>query len=439
MDNTSSSAARVGFLLLVATLLLIAGVYMVGDGGGFLADYSRFQTLFPSATGLRADGRVYLSGVQVGKVEAIGFPANPSEENQNKILVTLAIRSEYALRIRADSFAWIESEGLLGDKSISIRMGDPKAEAIPEGGILRTMDRSLIAGLVGQELVTGTSDLLENMITLIKEINAGKGTLGQLITNPQLYQNLDRFLVTLTTTTGEVEGIAQDMKGLIAEIRTQKGTLGKLILSEEYASEFTGAVESAHRLISSLAKVMEPVEKGEGSIGKLIKDETLHRSLVDATGKLAAAADRLDATLKAMGDNRSAAGRFLVDREMGESFGRLIARLEGGSLELERILGKVNSGEGSLGMLIHDASIAASIRDLFLGVQESDLLIGVARRAEEKGRAIRFRDERLVRESTRKETEKDIQGRRAPFEEGKPLPAVGPIESNPPAPPSEKR
>ncbi len=440
MENTTSSAARVGFLLFVATLLVIGGVYLVGDGGGLLADYTRFRALFPSASGLRTDARVRLSGVQVGKVEAIGFPVRPSEEDQNKILVTLAILSDHAPRIRADSFAWIESEGLLGDKSISIRPGDPKAEPIPQGGTLRTMDRSLIAGLVGQELVSNTSDLLENMITLIREINAGKGTLGQLITNPQLYENLDRFLATLTTTTAEVEGIAKDMKGLVAEIRSQKGTLGKLILSEKYASEFTGAVESANRLIGSLAKVVEPIEKGEGSIGKLIKEETLHRSLVEATNKLAAAADRLDAALKAMADNRSAAGRFLVDREMGENFDRLIARLEGGSRELEKILVKVNSGEGSVGMLIHDASIAASIRDLFLGVQESDLLVGVARRAEEKGRAIRFRDERLARETNRKETEKDARGAGGPlFDEGKPLPAIGPTEPNAPASPPEKR
>jgi phospholipid/cholesterol/gamma-HCH transport system substrate-binding protein len=352
--------------------------------------------------------------------------------------VTIEIQSQFADLIREDSFAWVQSESLLGEKALSIKTGDPRRPKLSPGGVIKQMDRALIQDLVGAELVSGTTELLENMMSLLKEINAGKGTLGQLIRNPELYNNLNRFTRSLATTSDELDGIAKDMREIIGEIRQQKGTLGKLIFSEEYAQEFTQAVQGANRLIDSAGKVLDPISRGQGTAGKLVRDEELYNSLVASAKTLSSVAERLDGSLKAMKENRSVLGRLLEDPEMGKRFERLAESLEHGTGNLEGILAKINSGEGSLGMLIEDPSIVVSLRNIFTGVQDNGLLMSVARRAEEKGREIRFRDELLARRASQEETERVAKGAEKPGEpraasgrEGQGVPAPSAAPSTP--------
>lgn len=406
MDSSGGSSARVGIVFFISILLLMTGVYMVGNGLIF-QDYTTYQAEFPSTPGLRKDARVFLSGVQVGKVEEITFSR---DLNSRSIMVTLAVQSEFANRIRENSMAWIQTEGLLGDKSVGITLvGDTPRPQLAPGARIETMDRSLMADLIGEDLTRDTGALLENLIALIQEVNQGEGSLGQLLKNDELYQNLNRFAGSLATTSDELTEVTRDIKDIIAEVRTQKGTLGKLIFSEKYAAEFTSAVQNVNRLMGSLADVMDPIRKGEGTIGKLVSDDALYHELKRATAGVSSVTERIDSSLEAMTSNRSVLGRIVEDPEMGQRFERLLSTLERGAGGLERVLAKIDSGDGSLGMLLNDPSIAASLRDLFLGVSESSTLLAIVRRAEEDGREYRLRDEQLARSTSGKETRENLK------------------------------
>jgi phospholipid/cholesterol/gamma-HCH transport system substrate-binding protein len=423
MDSQSGSAARVGFVILIGTLLVIAGFYLVGGGGGFFSEYTHYHLFFPSVTGLRSEARVYLDGAPAGKVDEIGFS---KQDVKNKIVVTIAVESKLSDLIREDSLSWLQSEGLLGDKAVMIKSGDPSLNTIPERGTIKTVDRSLIAEIIGPGIVSGTSDLVENMITLLREINSGQGTLGQLLRNPELYENLNQFTKTLAVTTDDLSMISRDLKGIIAEVRQQKGTLGKLIFSEEYARGIQKAVEGANRLLDSLARVVEPVSKGEGTLGRLLREDGIYKDFASALSSFSSVSGRVERALIAMSENKSLVGRALGDPDTGERFARLVASLEQSSAHLQSILAKVDGGPGSANMFISDPSIAASIRDTFLGVSEGGVLRNVARRAEETGRGIQYREQRQLLEASRRETERS---RKLEIENGgRPLPATGPSE-----------
>jgi phospholipid/cholesterol/gamma-HCH transport system substrate-binding protein len=443
METARGSAARVGFVIFVAMLLVIGAFYLVGDGGGIFRDYKRYRLLFPTTTGLRKGALVEISGVPAGRVEDISFPKDP---NQRKILVTITVQSRVADRIRKDSFAWIQTQGLLGDKEVAVLAGDPVFPALPPDSVIETKQRSFVQEFVGPELVSGTADLLENMVSVLKEINSGKGSLGQLLKNPELYDNLNRFAHSLAGTSEDLQKITSDLQGIIVEVRSQKGTLGKLVFSEDYAAQFTHAIQSVNLLMDSLTKVFDPIGKGEGTLGKLVHDDQLHGKISAALDKLSSAAGRMDTSLRNLVENRSIVGRALEDPELGQRFQQLILDLERGADALKKILAKVEAGEGSLGMLVQDPSIAASMRDVFLGVRENSFLTSLARRAEETGRAIRFRDERLVQKRAEEESERDLrsgekrpearpQPAAGPEGQGKPVPSSGPTGPPPPPPP----
>lgn len=276
MSESKGSAARVGFVVFIATLIMVVGVWFIG--GGWLTHYVSYQLTFPSTTGLHSNARVYLSGIQAGRVGNIEF----SSTEFSKILVVVEIQTKYVNRVRTDSIAWIQSEGLLGDKSICILAGEnPNAKELKPGSMIPTMDKSFIDSFVGKGLINNANDLLENTSKLVKDINEGKGIISQLIKDPEWSNRFER---TMT-----------DME------------------------------KSAERL--------------------------------------------------------------------------------------ESILDKIDKGEGSIGILVNDPTMAVSLKDLFLGVQESKMMTNLIRRAEETGRKLRIDDER-VQKQMRQETDRVLEGLR---------------------------
>jgi hypothetical protein len=147
----------------------------------------------------------------------------------------------------------------------------------------------------------------------------------------------------------------------------------------------------------------------------------------------------VDDLLRKAEGSGSVLGRLATDGEMGRGVEGLVARLERSAGSLEKILSLVERGEGSLGMLLHDPSIAASLRDVFLGVADAGLVHGLVRSAERSGREAYLRDLNLAR----REAEEVLRARalaRVRGEtgengkagsangDGKPVPAAGPLE-----------
>jgi len=273
MNEFQGSAARVGFVVFIAMLIVMMGLWSIS--GGLLTHYVPYQMTFPSTAGLHSSARVYLSGIQAGKVGNIEF----SNTEFSKILVVVEIEAKYASRVRTDSIAWIQSEGLLGDKSICILAGEnPKAEELKPGSAIPTMDKSFIDSFVGKGLINNATDLLENTSKLVKDINEGNGTISQIIKDP------------------------------------------------EWANRF-------ERMMIHIEKSME---------------------------------------------------------------------------RLESILDKIDKGEGSVGILVNDPTMAVSLKDLFLGVQESRMMTNLIRRAEQTGRNIHLDEERAKNQMTQ-ETDRILE------------------------------
>src|ERR1041384_284368 len=180
MESSRGSAARVGFVVFIAMVVVIVAVYVIGDGGGIFREYSQYFSYFPSTEGLRTNAKVLLNGVEVGKVEEIGFP---KDIDQTSILVTLSVQTKVTNRIREDSLAWIKAQNFLGDKEVHITVGSPSKAKLPPGSTIRGTDRSAIVDIVGPAMASSTSELLENFMTLLRELNAGKGSVGQFLKN----------------------------------------------------------------------------------------------------------------------------------------------------------------------------------------------------------------------------------------------------------------
>jgi phospholipid/cholesterol/gamma-HCH transport system substrate-binding protein len=424
----------VGFVLFVATVVVIASLFLVGDGQNFFADHVEYQVALPSAGGLKTGSKVLLGGVQAGSVRRISFSPDLTS---NEVLLSLAIEKSYKDRIREDSFAWLENQGLLGDACIYVKLGVAGDHPLPQGSMIRYKDHPMLDSIAGEEIRESTTGLLKALTSVLSDASQGQGTLGQFLKNPELYNNLNTFTRSMAVLTQDVAAISKELKEVIAEVKSQKGTLGQLIFSEDYARSFATAVREASVLVGSLREIVDAVKTGKGSVGKLFADDSFHDAGKRALEGLGRASARLDDLLAKAESSRSVLGRVMTDERMGQNVEELVSRLERSAASLESVLGIVERGEGSVGMLVHDPSVATSLRDVFRGVSDSGLMQNAVRNAERDGREAYLRDSSLAK----REAEEVLRVRAlrrleqttpASDSSGVPVPASGRVDASAP-------
>ena len=351
MDRaTKTSSINVGFVMFVATVVVIIALFWVGSGNGIFQKQAQYHFMCPSTSRLKDGSRVYLSGVPVGKVEEIDFVDDLSI---NSVKVTVSVAEKVSRRIREDSSVSLQSDGLLGDVSVHISMGTSDSIGLPVNNQIRYLQSSPLEGFVGAEFTGTAGDVLRELVVVLKAIESGEGTVGKLLREPELYDNLNAFLKSLATLSVKLDQVATDMGTFSDAVTQEKGVLGKLLLSEEYERDLARAIAGTAEIVVKLKNA-----------------------------------------LSASDDKSSVVTRLFFDERLGERLDNVLVKLEAGSDSLSLVLGMLERGEGSVGQLLHDPSIAASIKDLFLGIQEVGYMRNIIQNAELQGREAKTGDDR---------------------------------------------
>lgn len=263
-----------GVFLIVALSLLAYAIYRVGDLFDVFADRYTIVTLVTRADGLLVGAPVTLAGQRVGQVESIDFlPLDGRPEN---LSIELSINENIREYVRADSYARVRTQGLLGDRYVDIAPGSPEAPIVQPGDTIPGIDP------IDMEEVLATANtslmqlqaLASDLRAITGTILAGEGTLGRLLLEDALY-------VQMVAATGELQV-------LLAEIRESDGTLGRLVRDPELYDRLVGAIARVDSL-TALAL------SGGGTIGRLLRDDAIYQGVLGVIG-------RADTTIAGLGE-----------------------------------------------------------------------------------------------------------------------------------------
>src|SRR5256714_7723384 len=127
---------RVGIFVLVGMAAFLGMVYALGARARLFEARYTIHADFTEVGGLVEGATVRLAGVQIGRVSAVNLPPQPG----GKVRVDLTIGRRFSDRIRKNSVARIETQGLLGDRIVEITVGDASAPAVAPGGVLVSRD-----------------------------------------------------------------------------------------------------------------------------------------------------------------------------------------------------------------------------------------------------------------------------------------------------------
>jgi phospholipid/cholesterol/gamma-HCH transport system substrate-binding protein len=310
---------KVGLFVLVGMFIVLAGIFYV-TGAGILAAKYQLHTYLPEVEGLKTGAPVRLNGVEVGNVDSIGMNPQPGGDRMRNIEIVMSIDRRYEKEIRTDSTASLITEGLLGNRYVTVDRG-VTGTVIPNQGEVRGVEEKAIKQIVerGADLVQNLNVLSQRINDLVGGIETGKGTVGKLLVDEELYKRLTNATAGAEKIVSDVQAgkgtlgqlVASDelyrkvnssvnrVDTMLADIQSQKGTLGKIIYDPTF-------YDNAKQFVERGNAVLGDVRAGKGTLGKLATDETLYNKLRDAATNVESATAKLNT-------GQSTMGKFFTD------------------------------------------------------------------------------------------------------------------------------
>ena len=304
------SELKLGIIVVAALALAAFFAFMVGGEGGLPWQRYHLKTRFANVQGLKSGAVVRLSGVEVGQVSDVAFVGAQVE-------VTLELSEDVQDKITDQSKAMIGSISLLGETAIDINaVGAGKP--LPDWGYIKS---ARTPGQIAEVAEQANAGIVE-ITNLLKDIRSGKGTIGKLFTDEQVYK--------------EFASLAAAADEVVQNLNKGRGTMGKLLNDE-------AAYRSLQESLDHLASMTRKINAGEGSLGKLLKDEDFAKSLTSATGNF----DKITGGLER---GEGSMGKLLKDEA-------LYKRLDAVTTRLDTLLARLNDGQGTAGQLLQDKKL----------------------------------------------------------------------------------
>lgn len=287
---------KIGILVLLGAGILILGVNYL-KGFNPLGSGTEFHAIYNRVDGLAVSNPVIVNGFKVGQVASINFDAR----GNGALHVTFLI-DEPNLQLTQGTTARIVSNDLFGTKAIDLIAG--RGAGLAQTGDTLTADIEMgIAESVKQELIplrqrtdqliAGVDEILLNLQTVFQD-SATQGLPKAFESIQRTMQNLESTSKTLDVTVAEnrtaLKGIIDNMESLTGFVNSQQGALSNALgnfsqISDSLAElQLSTTLRRADQSVAELNRLLSGLNAGEGSLGKLLKSDSLHDGLV-ATNK----------------------------------------------------------------------------------------------------------------------------------------------------------
>jgi phospholipid/cholesterol/gamma-HCH transport system substrate-binding protein len=369
---------RVGVFVLVALATFLGLVYALGARARLFEARYTIHADFTEVGGLVEGATVRLAGVQIGRVAGVHLPGAPG----GKVRVDLNIARRYAERIRKDSVARLETQGLLGDKIVEITVGTTGAPALASSDVLAARDpadfgRVLAAGAETAKDVAALAAALRetaetmNQSKLIESAATTVNKLGRVVDQAEHGRGwAHALLYEEPVALRRVNELIATTQTLVERVEKGQGAAGVLVSTEGTAS--------AKRFVAAMDRISAMVEQPEREQGLLpgLLFDPKYRPILD---DLRTVAHNLREVSDRLVGGRGTLGSLVADSGDQGELRLTLQDLRAAVANLKAISEKINEGEGTVGLLIADPTIYERLVAILDGAQRSFLLRSMIR------------------------------------------------------------
>ncbi len=196
---------RLGLFVAGGLAIFVLAIFIIGKQKNLFNPVFKLTTTFYSVSGLQVGNNIRFSGINVGTVDNIHII------NDSTVRVDLMIRKEVHQFIKSDCEVAIGSEGLIGDKLLTITQGSNDAPLAKEGQELASTEPVETDAIMASLQVTAQNAeiITQQLAEIMTKINKGRGTMGRLIQDTTIAENLNQTIVNLKTSS---KGLDENMK-----------------------------------------------------------------------------------------------------------------------------------------------------------------------------------------------------------------------------------
>jgi phospholipid/cholesterol/gamma-HCH transport system substrate-binding protein len=308
---------KVGGLIVAALGVLTIAAFQLGHAANLFERRYQLITFLPNASGLREGGSVTVAGQLAGVIKQIEFMPVDADTARN-LRLRIEINQSLQQQVREDSRARIKTMGLLGDKVLDISVGTPRFGALVAGDTISTSEsvdyEQVIAqasGAVG-DMVALTSDLRRLTGGLVR----GEGTMGQLLANRSLYDQLGSTMSQLNS--------------VLVRLERPSGTFGRMLDDPTLYNRMT-------EVLGSLDTLVAQMHSPNGTLGRMLTDDTLYTRMVTVTA-------RADSILQLVRSGNGFASKMLTDQTLYDQLNKAVTDLNAILEDVRRNPGKYFKG-----------------------------------------------------------------------------------------------
>lgn len=323
------SQLKIGIIAGTAFVILFILVFLLTSAKNPFSHYALLRTYMDNAAGLPDGTEVRLNGIIIGFLETPRL--TESRDPKRAVEFDMMVKPDFLPQIPDDSTVAIAASTLLGGKVIDITKGVSMV-AVKSGAELRSAQLEDIPQLMGEMKVVLDSlqTIVAHVDNLLGGIEQGKGNIGKLLKDEELYDRLN--------------GIAAEGQKLLTDVRGANGTLGKLIYDDTLYRDLDAPLKRVDSMIAAL-------QGGQGTAGKLLKDSALYDEARQSLSEIHALLNELNA-------GKGTAGKLVKDDQLYRHMDDLVAKFN-------VTVDKINAGQGTLGQLavnpqLYDALTSAT-------------------------------------------------------------------------------
>jgi len=287
-----SREQRVG-LFFLGGILLFVGFIEATVGTGLFSRGYRVWAEFADVQGLTTGAQVRVAGVKAGSVREIRL--EPGR-------VRVALQLQNGIELHEDALARLDFQALSGARFLTIDRGSPDRKLVAPDATIRSESAAGISQMVDEldkvggslreladslnenqdrllktvsemleENRSGLQQMVKNFGGITEKLNSGHGTLGKLLNDPALYDEVTMTMAAIRESFG-------DIRKVTGRLARGEGTLGRLLLADDgMYDELRETVASLNLTMGNFAEVSDQVRRGQGTIGRLVADDALYR------------------------------------------------------------------------------------------------------------------------------------------------------------------
>jgi phospholipid/cholesterol/gamma-HCH transport system substrate-binding protein len=317
------SQLKVGVIVLISVVILTTLLFLMtsSSGLGVFSHKLTVTTYFENAAGLKTGAAVNLNGVTIGTVQRVVVTTAP-ERKLTPVQVVMKLDGKYQQSLHTDSTAALTTVGVLGDTVIDINSQVATGPPLQDGDTLNTLETPSIQDVVKQSqgTIENLNTILAKLNTVVDNLESGKGSFGQLLVNPDLY---NKFVATMDS-----------VQQTTAKLNSPNNTLGKFLNDN---GKMYDQVDDALLRVDDMTK---GIQAGKGSAGKLLTDDKLYNSLNQSVAHLNSILADADA-------GKGGLGVLLKDPKFAKDLSDTLT-------QADALMTGINQGRGTLGKFATD-------------------------------------------------------------------------------------